>query len=64
MPEIPLLDANEPNSLNNSEIKQSDVVIHTVEEYQKVRDKYPFEIFLRSELANLSPKSKKENSRV
>ena len=63
-PEIPLLDANEPNSLNNSEIKQSDIVIHTVENYQKVRDKYPFEIFLRSELANLSPKSKKEYSRV
>ena len=63
-PEIPLLDANEPNSLKNSENKQSDVVIHTVEDYQKVRDKYPFEIFLRSELANLSPKSKKEYSRV
>ena len=63
-PEIPLLDANESNSLNNSENKQSDVVIHTVEDYQKVRDKYPFEIFLRSELANLSPKSKKEYSRV
>ena len=63
-PEIPLLDANESNFLNNSEIKQSDVVIHTVEDYQKVRDKYLFEIFLRSELANLSPKSKKEYSRV
>ena len=62
--EIPLLDANEPNSLNNSEIKQSDVVIHTVKDYQKVRDKYPFEIFLKNELANLSPKSKKEYSRV
>ena len=59
-----MLDANELNSLNNSEIKQSDVVIHTVEYYQKVRDKYHFEIFLRSELANLNPKSKKEYSRV
>ena len=49
-PEIPLLDANEPNSLNNSENKQSNVVIHTVEDYQKVRDKYPFEIFFKKRI--------------
>ena len=63
-PEIPLIENEGQNSLDIQEIKQSDIVIHTVEDYQKVRDKYPYEIFLRSELINLNTKSKKEYSRV
>ena len=41
------------------ETKRSNAVIHTVEGFQKVRDKYPFKIFLRSELPNLNSKLKR-----
>ena len=62
--ENPFTEDKELKVADVPEIKQSDVVIHTVEDYQKVRDKYPFEIFIRSELANLNSKSQKEYSRV
>ena len=39
------------------EINQIDVVIHTVEECHKVRDKYSFKIFNQNELAHLDSKS-------
>ena len=55
---------NEQNIANIHEINQSEVVVHTIEDYQKVSDKYPFETFIRSELANQDSKSKKEYSRV
>ena len=58
------IENNEQNIANIHEINQSEVVVHTIEDYQKVRDKYPFEAFIRSELANLDSKSKKEYSRV
>ena len=45
-----------PTPENAQEINQADVVIHTVEDYQKVRDKYPFETFVRNELAHLDKK--------
>ena len=62
--EIPFTEDKELKVADVPEIKQSDVVIHTVEDYQKVRNKYPFEIFIRSELPNLNSKSQKEYSRV
>ena len=49
---------------NAQEINQTDVVIHTVEDYQKVKDKYPFETFVRNEMAHFDSKSKKEYSNM
>ena len=63
-PEISPIENNEQNIANIHEINQSEVVVHTIEDYQKVRDKYPFETFIRSEFANLDSKSKKEYSKV
>ena len=63
-PEFFSIGNNEQNIANIHEINQSEVVVHTIEDYQKVRNKYPFETFIRSELANLDSKSKKEYSRV
>ena len=40
------------NSDNISRIKKSDIVVRIVEEYQRVRVKYLFEIFFRNELPN------------
>ena len=62
-PEISPIKNNEQNITNIHEINQSEVVIHTIEDYQKVRDKYLFETFIRSELVNLDSKSKKEYSK-
>ena len=58
-PEISPIENNEQNIANIHEINKSEVVVHTIEDYQKVRDKYPFETFIRSELANIDSKSKK-----
>ena len=44
------IENNEQNIANIHEINQSEVVVHTIEDYQKVRDKYPFETFIKSEL--------------
>ena len=44
----------------NKDNKQSEVVWHQIEDYEKVRDKYPYEIFIRDELPNLETRSKKE----
>ena len=44
---------------NVQEISQADAVIHTVEDCQKVRDKYPFEISIRNEWHILSQSRKK-----
>ena len=63
-PEISPIENNEHNIANIHEINQSEVVVHIVEDYQKVSNKYPFEKFIISELANLDSKSKKEYSRV
>ena len=48
----------------NQNIKQSDVVLHQIEDYEKVREKYPYEVFVRDELPNLDSKSKKEYQRL
>ena len=45
--DISLIDKNASNLTENSETKQSNVAIYSVESYHKVRDKYPFEIFLK-----------------
>ena len=55
--------SNNPNidqiSNKNQDLKQSEVVLHQIEDYEKVRDKYPYEVFTRDELPNLDSKSKK-----
>ena len=61
-PEISPTKNNEQNIANIHETNQSEVVVHIIEDYQKVRDNYPFEKFIRSKLANLDSKSKKEYS--
>ena len=53
-----------PTPENAQEINQADVVIHTVEDNQKVRYKYPFETFVRNELAYLDSKSTTEDSKM
>ena len=48
----------------NQNIKQSEVVLHQIEDHEKVREKYPYEVFVRDELPNLDSKSKKEYQRL
>ena len=48
----------------NQNIKQSDIVLHKIEDYEKVIEKYPYEVFVRDELPNLDSKSKKEYQRL
>ena len=48
----------------NQNINQSEVVLHQIEDYEKVREKYPYEVFVRDELPNLDSKSKKEYQRL
>ena len=50
-------------SNKNQDLKQSEVVLHKIEDYKKVRDKYPYEVFTRDELPNLDSISKKEYQR-
>ena len=47
----------------NQDVKKSEVVLHQIEDYEKVRDKYPYEVFTRDELPNLDSKLKKEYQR-
>ena len=51
-------------SNDNQNIKQSEVALHQIEEYEKVREKYPYEVFDRDELPSLDSKSKKEYQRL
>ena len=62
-PEIFPIENNVQNIANIHEINQSEVKAYN-RRISKVRDKYPFETFIRSELANLDSKWKKEYSRV
>ena len=39
-------------SNKNQDLKQSEVVLHQIEDYEKVRDKYPYEVFTRDKLPN------------
>ena len=48
----------------NQNIKQSDIVLHKIEDYEKVIEKYPYEVFVRDELPNLDSKSKKEYQKL
>ena len=49
MPTLEILsfDNNILNLAHIQVVKQSDVVVYILEEYQKVRYKYPFEVFWR-----------------
>ena len=47
----------------NQDVKQSKVVLHQIEDYDKVRDTYSYEVFTRDELPNSDSKSKKEYQR-
>ena len=47
----------------NQDVKKSEVDLHQIEDYEKVRDKYPYEVFTRDELPNLDLKSEKEYQR-
>ena len=48
----------------NEDDQQSEVVFHQVEDYETIRELYPFEKFKRDELNNLGPISKKEYQRL
>ena len=48
----------------NYENQQSEVLIHEVEDYEAIRELYPFEIFKRDEFPSLGPISKKEYERL
>ena len=43
----------------NQNINQSEVVLHQIEDYEKVREKYPYEVFVRDELPHFDSKSKR-----
>ena len=60
--EVPLIENIVPNPASNQDMPQSDVVIHTIEDYQAVRDLYPYEIFLINKLKKLDSWYKKEYS--
>ena len=48
----------------NEDDQQSEVVFHQVEDYETIRELYPFEKFKRNELNNLGTISKKEYQRL
>ena len=48
----------------NQNIKQREVVLHQIEDYEKVREKYPYEVFVRDELPNVDSKSKQEYQKL
>ena len=51
-------------SNKNQDLKQSEVVLHQIEDYEKVRDKYPYEVFTRDEFPYLDLKIKKGVSKI
>ena len=62
--EAPIIENNALILANNPEINQRDVVIHIVEDFQKIREKYSFEIFFRNELVHFDSKLKKKHSEI
>ena len=48
----------------NYENQQSEVIIHKVEDYESIRELYPFEKFKRDEVPSLGPISRKEYERL
>ena len=55
---------SQPYYNKKQDIKQSKVTYHQIEDYEKIRDIYPFEIFLRDILPNLESTSQKEYQRL
>ena len=48
----------------NKETPQSKVVIHQVEDLNSIRDKYPYEIFIKDKLPNVDKQSQKKYSKA
>ena len=48
----------------NKETPQSKVVIHQVEDLNSIRDKYPYEIFIKDKLPNIDKQSQKKYSKA
>ena len=55
---------NVPDENNIQEINQSEVVEHKIDNYEAVREMYPYELFKKELLPNLSKKSKSEYSKL
>ena len=55
---------SQPYYNEKQDIKQSKVTYHQIEDYEKIRDINPFEIFLRGVLSNLESTSQKEYQRL
>ena len=55
---------NPPYENNRQEINQSEVVEHEIENYEAIREMYPYELFKKDLLPNLSKKSKNEYSKL
>ena len=55
---------NAPDENNIQEINQSEVVEHKIDNYEAVREMYPYELFKKELLPNLSKKSKSEYSKL
>ena len=55
---------NVPDENNIQEINQSEVVEHKIDNYEAVREMYPFELFKKELFPNLNKKSKNEYSKL
>ena len=55
--EMPIIEENVQVQEENKETPQSKVVIHQVEDLNSIRDKYPYEIFIKDKLPNVDKQS-------
>ena len=62
--EMPIKEENVQVPEENIETPQSQVVIHQVEDLNSIRDKYPYEKFIKDKLPNVDKQSQKKYSKA
>ena len=62
--EMPIIEENVQVQEENKETPQSKVVIYQVEDLNSIRDKYPYEIFIKDKLPNVDKQSQKKYSKA
>ena len=62
--EDPHLGDDQLNAIEREEINQSEVIEHKKDNYEAVREMYPYELFKNDILPNLNKKSKNEYSKL
>ena len=62
--EVLNVDNNIKPIIENHEIPQSEVVIHQIENYETIREKYPYEVFIEDKLPHPNSKLQQEYSLI